>query len=97
VVAAGFVFAFGFLSPLLCELLISAPPEISNQQRGGPTSLKAPHSGVIFRARFDSASGLRRTLMAHPCAINPKNNAAVRPRRKGESGVTQRFRLRISF
>jgi len=44
----------------LAELLISASPEISNQQRGDPTSLQPPRSGAICRV------GSIRHIWTHP-------------------------------
>jgi len=59
-----FIVGFGFGQ--LAELLISASPEISNQQRGDPTSLKTPRSGAIFRV-----GSIRRPASGEPCLHIP--------------------------
>ena len=58
------VVGFGFVQ--LDELLSFAPPKESNQRKGGPTSLKTPHSGAIFRV-----GSMRRPALGEPFAHIP--------------------------
>jgi len=49
-----------------------------------------PRSGIICWARFDSSSMTQTNLSHKSCALNPKNNASTRQRRKGNGCHSER-------